>query len=58
MAIGLSNGHIEIFDMNKCVRVRTMSKHDNRVSALAFMDNLLVSGSKDKSVLVNDIRQR
>ena len=58
MAIGLSNGTIELFDIEKSAKVRILSKHSDRVSALTFMDNLLVSGSKDKSIVVNDIRQR
>ena len=58
MAVGMSNGLIQLYDLQKFVKVRTLSKHENRVSALIFMDNLLVSGSKDKSILVNDIRQR
>ena len=56
MSIGHSNGTIEIFDIDKAQRIRKMIKHENRVSALMFIDNLLVSGSKDKSILVHDLR--
>ena len=56
MCIGHSNGAIEIFDIEKGQRVRKLLKHENRVSALMFIDNLLISGSKDKSILVHDLR--
>ncbi len=54
--MGLSNGIIEIYDLEKNCMVRTLRNHTNRVSSLAFMDNLLVSGSKDRSILVHDLR--
>jgi WD40 repeat protein len=40
------------------MRVRKLSKNEQRVTALMFLDGLLVSGSKDKSILVHDLRQR
>ena len=58
MAVGLSNGETELYDLVKSTKVRTLSKHQDRVSALMFLDNLLVTGSKDKSILVNDIREQ
>lgn len=58
MAIGHSNGSTELYDLEKCCIVRTLSKHENRVSALTFMDSLLITGSKDKSILVNDLREK
>ena len=58
MAVGLCNGLVEIFDVEVGVRVRTLTNHSNRVAALMFMDNLLVTGSKDKTIIVNDLRQR
>ena len=56
ISVGHSNGLIELFDIEKGQRIRKLVKHENRVSALMFMDNLLVSGSKDKSILVHDLR--
>jgi WD40 repeat protein len=56
MAVGLSNGMIDIYDLEKSCLVRTLKNHENRVSAFAFVDDLLVSGSKDRSILVHDLR--
>jgi cell division cycle 20-like protein 1 (cofactor of APC complex) len=56
MAVGLSNGMIEIYDLEKNNLVRTLNNHTDRVSAFTFVDGLLVSGSKDKSILVHDLR--
>ena len=58
MALGFSNGIIEMFDLEKCMKVRKLEKHEGRVASLMFMDGLLVSGSKDRSILVHDLRQR
>ena len=56
ISIGLSNGVVEIYDIEKNCLVRTLRNHSNRVSSFTFMDNLLVSGSKDRSILVHDLR--
>lgn len=56
MAVGLSNGVIEIYDLEKLNLVRTFKTHENRVSAFTFVDDMLVSGSKDKSILVHDLK--
>jgi hypothetical protein len=47
-----------MYDLEKCALVRSLTKHENRVAALMFLDGLLVSGSKDKSIMVNDLRQK
>lgn len=56
LAVGLSSGVIEIFDVGKNCSIRAFKTHSNRVSAFTFVDNMLVSGSKDKSILVHDLR--
>lgn len=58
MSVGHSNGCIELYDIEKCALVRSLTKHENRVAALMFLDGLLVSGSKDKSIIAHDLRQR
>ncbi len=56
LAVGLSSGVIDIFDIERNCSVRAFKMHSNRVSSFTFVDNLLVSGSKDKSILVHDLR--
>ncbi|XP_038876205.1 protein FIZZY-RELATED 2 [Benincasa hispida] len=56
LAVGTSNGKVQIWDASRCKRVRTMEGHRLRVGALAWSSSLLSSGSRDKSILQRDIR--
>ncbi|KAE9459475.1 hypothetical protein C3L33_08599, partial [Rhododendron williamsianum] len=56
LAVGTSNGKLQIWDASRCRRVRTMEGHRLRVGALAWSSSLLSSGSRDKSILQRDIR--
>lgn len=56
LAVGTSNGKLQIWDASHCKRVRTMDGHRLRVGALAWSSSVLSSGSRDKSILQRDIR--
>ncbi|KAJ9147830.1 hypothetical protein P3X46_029947 [Hevea brasiliensis] len=56
LAVGTSNGKVQIWDASRCKRVRTMEGHRLRVGALAWSSSVLSSGSRDKSILQRDIR--
>ncbi|XVF13236.1 hypothetical protein REPUB_Repub08aG0191200 [Reevesia pubescens] len=56
LAVGTSNGKVQIWDASRGRRVRTMEGHRLRVGALAWSSSLLSSGSRDKSILQRDIR--
>lgn len=56
LSVGLSNGMVEIYDLEKSSLVRNVKNHSLRVSSLAFSQNLLITGSKDKSINLNDLR--
>lgn len=56
LAVGTSNGKLQIWDASRCKRIRTMEGHRLRVGALAWTTSLLSSGSRDKSILQRDIR--
>ncbi|GFS33275.1 FIZZY-related 2 [Actinidia rufa] len=56
LAVGTSNGKLQIWDASRCRRVRTMEGHRLRVGAIAWSSSLLSSGSRDKSILQRDIR--
>ncbi|XP_059661695.1 B-type cell cycle switch protein ccs52A-like [Cornus florida] len=56
LAVGTSNGKLQIWDASRCRRVRTMEGHRLRVGALAWSSSLLSSGSRDKTILQRDIR--
>nr|XP_043629443.1 protein FIZZY-RELATED 2-like [Erigeron canadensis] len=56
LAVGTSNGKVQIWDAARCKRVRTMEGHRLRVGALAWNSSILSSGSRDKSILQRDPR--
>ncbi|KAK4558061.1 hypothetical protein RGQ29_007713 [Quercus rubra] len=56
LAVGTSNGKVQIWDASRCKRVRTMEGHRLRVGALAWSSSLLSSGGRDKTIFQRDIR--
>ncbi|KAK4374424.1 hypothetical protein RND71_005101 [Anisodus tanguticus] len=56
LAIGTSNGNVQLWDASHSKRIRTMEGHRLRVGALAWSSSQLSSGSRDKSILQRDIR--
>ncbi|KAK3010525.1 hypothetical protein RJ639_011338 [Escallonia herrerae] len=56
LAVGTSNGKLQIWDASRCKRIRTMDGHRLRVGALAWSSSMLSSGSRDKTILQRDIR--
>jgi len=51
-------GEIDIFDTQKKGIVRTFEGHLSRVGSLAWNDNIVASGSRDRSILLSDIRAK
>lgn len=49
-------GQIEVFDTCKKKIVRTFDAHISRVGSLAWNDNLIASGSRDRNIVLSDIR--
>ncbi|CAN8308314.1 unnamed protein product [Cochlearia groenlandica] len=58
LAVGTSGGTVEIWDVPRCKKIRTMGGHRQRVGALAWSSSVLSSGSRDKSILHRDIRSQ
>ena len=59
LSIGTRSGQLKIWDINDRKEVRKLSGHTDRVSSLAWNNNMgsiLASGSKDKKILVRDLR--
>jgi len=56
LGVGTNSGQVHIWDVNKQEKVRTFKGHSARVGALAWGQTSLVSGSRDKTILVRDIR--
>ena len=58
IAIGTLSGSIQIWDTTKNVKTRELLSHTNRVGTLAWSSSLLASGSRDRSILLHDVRLR
>ena len=61
LSVGTRSGKVDIWDISVGEKVRTMGGHDARVSSLAWNNNMqsvMASGSKDKTILVRDLRQQ
>eukprot|EP00873_Tetraselmis_striata_P009134 jgi/Tetstr1/429398/TSEL_019310.t1 len=59
LAIGtFRDAEVQIWDVAKCKKVRSMSGHRNRVGTLAWNSHVLSSGSRDRSILQRDVRAK
>ena len=56
MAVGTSRGYVQIWDSATSQKVMTFEGHSARVGALAWNDNQLSSGSRDRTIAQRDIR--
>ncbi|KAI9681480.1 MAG: substrate-specific activator of APC-dependent proteolysis [Caeruleum heppii] len=57
VSIGTNKGYVQIWDAERCRRLRTMTGHTSRVGALAWNDHILTSGSRDRLIYHRDVRQ-
>ncbi|KAI9877888.1 MAG: substrate-specific activator of APC-dependent proteolysis [Pleopsidium flavum] len=57
VSIGTNKGLVQIWDAERCRRLRTMTGHTARVGALAWNDHILTSGSRDRLIFHRDVRQ-
>jgi cell division cycle 20-like protein 1 (cofactor of APC complex) len=55
-SLGTNSGDVQIWDVNKMKKVRTLGGHINRVGAIAWNSTLLSTGSRDKTILHRDLR--
>jgi cell division cycle 20-like protein 1 (cofactor of APC complex) len=56
LAVGTSEGTIELYDLNKNMQISTFASHKSRVGVVAWNQNLISSGSKDYSIVTRDTR--
>jgi hypothetical protein len=56
IAVGTFKGEVQIWDAAASKLVNTLTGHTARVGALAWNHDLLCSGSRDRNVLLRDIR--
>ena len=56
LSVGISNGETQIWDTNQLEQVRTLEGHNGRVGACAWNGSVLATGSRDRRILVRDVR--
>lgn len=56
LGVGTNSGEVHIWDVNKVKRIRTLEGHSSRIGVLAWSESSLASGSRDKSILLRDLR--
>ena len=56
IAVGTFKGDVQIWDASASKLINTLPGHTARVGALAWNHDLLCSGSRDRNVLLRDIR--
>lgn len=56
IAVGTNSSTIQLWDSQALKKVRTLSGHSNRVSALAWNQQWLSSGGRDSLILQHDVR--
>ncbi|KEG01251.1 cell division cycle 20-like protein 1, cofactor-APC complex [Plasmodium vinckei vinckei] len=58
LAVGLSNGVVEIWDIEKCAKIRKYKNHKLRVGSLCWYYNILTTGSRDNKIINCDLRTK
>ncbi|KAI8581912.1 hypothetical protein K450DRAFT_229866 [Umbelopsis ramanniana AG] len=56
VAVGTNNGSVLIWDAEKCRKLRTMNGHTSRVGSLAWNNQVLTSGGRDRVIFHRDVR--
>lgn len=58
LAVGTSEGKVELWDCTKMKRLREMEGHHTRVGSLAWNSFVVTSGSRDGTIIHHDVRTR
>lgn len=59
LSVGTKSGQVQIWDVNHKQKIRDLGGHADRVSSLAWNNvttSVVASGSKDRKILVRDLR--
>ena len=57
IAVGNTSGEVHMYDAQKMACVRVFDGHSGRVSSLDWNGNIIASGSRDRSILLRDVRE-
>ena len=57
IAVGNSAGEVHIFDSNKQSCVRVFEGHGGRVGSIDWKGNIVATGSRDRTIMLRDVRE-
>eukprot|EP00946_MAST-07B_sp_MAST-7B-sp1_P001643 g1643.t1 len=58
LAVGGSDSVVQLWDVNKGKKLRSMAGHQARVSCMSWNKHILSSGSRDNTIINHDVRVR
>jgi cell division cycle 20-like protein 1 (cofactor of APC complex) len=58
LAVGTNTGEIQMWDVGRCQRIRSLSSHSARIGTMSWNGQLLASGSRDRMIYLRDVRAR
>ena len=58
ISIGTHKGNVEIWDVNSWKLVRDFEGHQHRVGTIAWGSSCIATGSRDKTILLRDLRAK
>eukprot|EP00587_Corethron_hystrix_P002819 CAMPEP_0113296962 /NCGR_PEP_ID=MMETSP0010_2-20120614/25_1 /TAXON_ID=216773 ORGANISM="Corethron hystrix, Strain 308" /NCGR_SAMPLE_ID=MMETSP0010_2 /ASSEMBLY_ACC=CAM_ASM_000155 /LENGTH=755 /DNA_ID=CAMNT_0000149777 /DNA_START=566 /DNA_END=2830 /DNA_ORIENTATION=- /assembly_acc=CAM_ASM_000155 len=56
LSVGTNLGEVQLWDVSSCKKIRTMKGHTARVGTMAWNEQFLASGSRDRSIYLRDVR--
>ncbi len=56
LSVGIDNGDVQIWDAGNCRKLRTMQGHRQRVGCMNWSHHVLATGSRDRGILLRDVR--
>lgn len=56
LAVGTYTGAVQIWDANKAKQVRLLKSHEGRVGSIAWNSSTLSTGSRDKVIMMSDVK--
>ncbi len=56
LAVGMADATVQIWDVTRQKRMRTLRGHDSRVGSMCWNGALLTTGCKSGVILNNDVR--
>lgn len=58
LAVGTNTGEVQMWDVGRCQRVRSLPGHSARIGTMSWNGQLLATGSRDRLIYLRDVRVR